>query len=89
MQIIKTVGNTLAAAGQTVQDVAQLGSIIVGDQGLKHTTIQSFALINTALDESVLIAQAESEWNIAEFKRTHAIRKAGRPKNHKKSTNVS
>jgi len=89
MQITKTLGNTLAAAGRTIQDTAELGSIIVGDQGLKHTTIQSFALINTALDESVLIAQAESEFNIAEFKRTHAIKKAGRPKNHTKSTNAS
>jgi len=87
MQIFKVIGATLGAVGQTVQDTAQLGSIIVGDNGLKHTTIQSFALVNTALDESVLIAKAESEFNIAEFKRTHAIKKAGRPK--KSSANAS
>ena len=79
MVIFKVIGNVISSAGRTVQDGAELVSLVVGDDGLKHTTRQSFKLINGALDESVLIAQAESEWNIAEFKRTHAIKKAGRP----------
>ena len=78
MQIFKAVGNTIASLGQAAQDSASLVSLVVGDEGLKHTTRQSFKIINTALDESVEIALLESEFNLAEFKRTHA-KKVGRP----------
>ena len=61
MQIFKVVGNTIAAVGQTVQDTAELASLIVSDDGLKHTTRQSFKIVNTALDESVTIAELETE----------------------------
>jgi hypothetical protein len=84
MQIFKVVGNTIASLGQAVQDTAALASIVVGDEGLKHTTRQSFKIVNGALDESVVIAEAESEWNISEFKRTHAVKRAGRPPNKSK-----
>jgi len=81
MQIFKVIGNTLAAVGQTVQDTAELVSLTVSDEGLKTTTRQSFKIINTALDESVEIALLESEHNLNEFRKTHAMnkRKVGRP----------
>ena len=84
MQIFKVIGNTIAAMGQTIQDTAELVSLTVSDDGLKTTTRQSFKIINTALDESVEIALLESESNLNEFKRTHALKKAGRPPNKKK-----
>jgi hypothetical protein len=84
MQIFKVIGNTIAAMGQTIQDTAELVSLTVSDDGLKTTTRQSFKIINTALDESVEIALLESEYNLNEFKRTHALKKAGRPPNKKK-----
>ena len=80
MQIFKVIGNTIGALGQTVQDSAELVSLTVGDEGLKHTTRQSFKIINTALDESVEIALLETEHNLNEFRKTHALKKAGRPK---------
>lgn len=80
MQIFKVIGNTIGALGQTVQDSAELVSLTVGDEGLKHTTRQSFKIINTALDESVEIALLETEHNLNEFRKTHAVKKAGRPK---------
>ena len=78
MKIFKVIGNTIAAIGQTVQDSAELVSNLVGDEGLKHTSRQSFKIINTALDESVEIAILESDWNLQEFKRKHQA-KVGRP----------
>jgi hypothetical protein len=80
MQIFKVIGNTIAAAGKTVQDTAELVSLTVGDEGLKHTTRQSFKIINTALDESVEIALLESEHNLNEFRKEHNVAKVGRPK---------
>jgi|TARA_B110000908_G_scaffold165686_1_gene215573 hypothetical protein len=83
MQIFKVIGNTIAAAGQTVQDTAELVSLTVGDEGLKHTTRQSFKIINTALDESVEIALLETEYNLREFRKNHSMNSnkgPGRPK---------
>ncbi len=78
MQIFKVVGNTIAAIGQTVQDSAELVSLVVSDEGLKTTTRQTFKIVNTALDESVEMALLESEYNLAQFKSDHA-KKLGRP----------
>jgi len=83
MQIFKVIGNTIAATGQTVQDSAELLSLVVGDEGLKHTTRQSFKIINTALDESVEIALLETEYNLSEFRKNHSMstgKGPGRPK---------
>jgi|TARA_B110000211_G_scaffold216255_1_gene259138 hypothetical protein len=80
MKIIKVIGNTIEAIGQTTVDSAQLISLVVGDDGLKHTTRQSFKIINTALDESVEIALLESEHNLNEFRKEHNVAKVGRPK---------
>jgi hypothetical protein len=74
MQIFKVVGNTIAAVGQTVQDTAELASLVVSDDGLKHTTRQSFKIVNTALDESVAIAELETEYNLAEFRKNHNLK---------------
>ena len=78
MQVLKVVGNTIQAMGQTVQDSAELVSLIVSDEGLKTTTRQTFKIINVALDESVEMALLESEHNLAQFKSDHA-KKVGRP----------
>jgi hypothetical protein len=82
MQIFKVIGNTIAAVGQTVQDTAELASMVVSDQGLKTTSRASFGIVNTALIESEQIAIAESEYNLAKFKEDHA-KKLGRPKGSK------
>ena len=68
--------------GQTVQATAELVSLTVSDDGLKHTSRQSFKIINTALDESVEIALLESDYNLTKFKEDHA-KKVGRPKGSK------
>jgi hypothetical protein len=81
MKIFKVIGNTIAAVGQTVQDTAELVSLTVSEDGLKHTTRQSFKIINIALDESVEIAQAEAEVNMKEFRKNHKLNKQGRPPN--------
>ena len=81
MQIFKVVGNTIAAVGQTVQDTAELASLIVSDDGLKHTTRQSFKIVNTALDESVAIAELETEHNLAEFIKNHNLKVNAAKKN--------
>ena len=78
MQILKVIGNTIASVGQTVQDTAELASMVVSDHGLKSTTRSTFLIVNTALDESAQMAIAESEHNLAQFKRDHA-KKVGRP----------
>tara|TARA_R110000823_G_scaffold98796_2_gene213685 strand:+ start:435 stop:692 length:258 start_codon:yes stop_codon:yes gene_type:complete len=85
MQIFKVIGNTIAAAGQTVQDTAELVSLTVGDEGLKHTTRQSFKIINTALDESVEIALLETEYNLREFRKNHSMNSTKGPGRPKKS----
>ena len=81
MVIFKVIGNVISSVGRTVQDSAELVSITVGDEGLKHTTRQSFKIINTALDESVEIAMLESEHNLNEFRKAHSVakKKVGRP----------
>jgi len=78
MKIFKVMGNTLASAGQAIQDTMELASMLVSDEGLKHTTRQSFKIVNNALDESVVISELETTWNIEEFKRKHKA-KVGRP----------
>jgi len=78
MQILKVIGNTIAAVGQTVQDTAELASLTVSDDGLKSTVRSTFLVVNTALDESAQMAIAESEHNLAQFKLDHA-KKVGRP----------
>ena len=82
MQIFKVIGNVIKAVGQTVEDTAELVSLVVSDDGLKTTTRQSFKLVNTALDESVEMALLESKHNLAEFKKNHAmsVKPVGRPK---------
>ena len=82
MKIFKVIGNTLASAGQAIQDTMELASLLVSEEGLKHTTRQSFKIVNNALDESAIISELETEWNINEFKRKHAV-KLGRPKKNK------
>ena len=79
--MLNVIGNTIAAVGQTVQDTAELASLVVSDAGLKTTTRQSFKIINTALDESVEIAMLESEHNLNEFRKAHNVakKKVGRP----------
>ena len=67
MQIFKVIGNTIASVGQTIQDTASLASLIVSDDGLKHTTRQSFKIVNGALDESVAIADLEMQHNLSIF----------------------
>jgi len=79
MQIFKVIGNTIASVGQTIQDTASLASLIVSDDGLKHTTRQSLKIVNGALDESVAIADLEMQHNLNEFKKTHNVAKPGRP----------
>jgi len=61
MKIFKVIGNTFASIGNTVQNSAELVNMFVGDEGLKHSTRQSFKIINTALDESVEMALLESQ----------------------------
>ena len=78
MQIFKVIGNTIASIGQTVENTADLANLIVGDQGLKSTTRSTFGIVNTALNESHVMAIAESDHNLAEFKKEHA-KKVGRP----------
>ena len=83
MRIFSVIGNTVAAMGQTVQDTAELVSLVVSDDGLKTTTRQSFKIINTALDESVEIALLETEYNLSEFRKNHSMstgKGPGRPK---------
>ena len=78
MQIFKVIGNTIASIGQTVENTADLANLIVGDEGLKSTTRSTFGIVNTALNESHVMAIAESDHNLAEFKKEHA-KKVGRP----------
>jgi hypothetical protein len=83
MQIFKVIGNTIASLGKTVENTAELANLIVGDEGLKSTTRSSFGIVNTALNESHVMAIAESEYNLEQFKKDHALKKAGRPKKNK------
>ena len=83
MKIFKVIGNTLASAGQAIQDTMELASLLVSEEGLKHTTRQSFKIVNNALDESAIISELETNWNIDEFKRKHKA-KVGRPKKDEK-----
>jgi hypothetical protein len=83
MQLFKVtanaLGNTVYALGQATQDTASLLSLIVGDEGLKHTTRQSFKIINTSLDESAEIAVVEKDLNLREFRKKHKMNAQGRP----------
>jgi len=86
MKIFKTIGNTLASMGKTIENSAELINVFVGDEGLKHSTKQSFKIINTALDESVEMALLESQENLKQFRIDHGLIKSpGRPKGNKKS----
>ena len=78
MQIFKVIGNTIASIGQTVENTADLANLIVGDEGLKSTTRSTFGIVNTALNESHVMAIAESDYNLEQFKKAHA-KKVGRP----------
>jgi hypothetical protein len=80
MKIFKVIGNTFASIGNTVQNSAELVNMFVGDEGLKHSTRQSFKIINTALDESVEMALLESQENLKQFRKEHGIGQPGRPK---------
>jgi len=80
MKIFKVIGNTFASIGNTVQNSAELINMFVGDEGLKHSTRQSFKIINTALDESVEMALLESQENLKQFRKEHGIGQPGRPK---------
>tara|TARA_R110002012_G_scaffold94704_1_gene229319 strand:- start:493 stop:747 length:255 start_codon:yes stop_codon:yes gene_type:complete len=84
MQIFKVIGNTIGSLGKTIENTADLANLIVGDEGLKATTRSSFGIVNTALNESHVMAIAESDYNLAEFKKEHA-KKVGRPSKKDKS----
>jgi hypothetical protein len=78
MQFFKVIGNTFRAVGETVENTAELGNLIVGDEGLKSFVRSSFGIVNTALNESHVMAIAESDYNLAQFRKDHA-KKVGRP----------
>ena len=81
MKLWKNISNTLASVGKTIENSAELVNVLVGDEGLKHSTRQSFKIINTALDESVEMALLESQGNIKQFRKEHGITASvGRPK---------
>jgi len=73
MKIFKVIGNTIASVGKTIEDSADLISTVVGDRGLKHTTKQSFRLINDSLDQSVIMAEVEAVEELKQFKLDHKI----------------
>lgn len=73
MKIFKVIGNTIAKLGKTIEDSADLISTVVGDDGLKHTTKQSFRLINDSLDQSVIMAEVEAVEELKQFKLDHNI----------------
>ena len=78
MQIFKVIGNTIASIGSTVENTADLANLIVGEEGLKGGTRSAFGIVNTALNESHVMAIAESDYNLAQFKKDHA-KKVSRP----------
>jgi hypothetical protein len=80
MKLWKNISNTLASVGKTIENSAELINVLVGDEGLKHSTKQSFKLVNISLDESVEMALLESEENIKQFRKEHGIGQPGRPK---------
>jgi len=78
MQFFKVIGNTFRTVGETVENTADLANVIVGDEGLKSFVRSSFGIVNTALNESHVMAIAESDYNLAQFRKDHA-KKVGRP----------
>jgi hypothetical protein len=80
MKLWKNISNTLASVGKTIENSAELINVLVGDEGLKHSTKQSFKLVNISLDESVEMAILESQENIKQFRKEHGIGQPGRPK---------
>ena len=78
MQFFKVIGNTFRSVGETVENTADLANVIVGDEGLKSFVRSSFGIVNTALNESHVMAIAESDYNLAQFRKDHA-KKVGRP----------
>jgi hypothetical protein len=74
MKIFKVIGNTLASVGNTIQNSAELVNIFVGEEGLKHSTRQSFKIINISLDQSVEMALLESEEELKQFRKDHDIK---------------
>lgn len=74
MKIFKVLGNTLAAVGNTIQNSAELVNEFVGEDGLKHSTRQSFKIINISLDQSVEMALLESQEELKQFRKDHNIK---------------
>ena len=74
MKIFKVIGNTLASVGNTIQNSAELVNIFVVEEGLKHSTRQSFKIINISLDQSVEMALLESEEELKQFRKDHDIK---------------
>lgn len=73
MKIFKVLGNTLASVGNTIQNSAELVNMFVGEEGLKHSTRQSFKIINISLDQSVEMALLESEEELKQFRKEHDL----------------
>ena len=83
MQVFKVISNTIAAMGKTIQDTAETVSLAVGDEGLKSTTRYTFGILNNSLVDSHVVSGLEKDYNIDEFRKSHA-KKVGRPKKNDK-----
>jgi uncharacterized protein YqfA (UPF0365 family) len=73
MKIFKVIGNTIAKIGQTVEDVADLVSLTVSDEGLKSTVRNSFKTVNISIAQSAIMAEIEANEEIKQFKLDHNI----------------
>ena len=83
MQVFKTISNSIGSVGNVIESTCATAEILVGDEGLKSTTLYTFAILNNSLRESSVISGLETEYNIEQIKIAHA-KKVGRPRKDKK-----
>jgi hypothetical protein len=74
MKIFKVTGNVIAKIFGTVENVADLVSDVVGDNGLKPMVRYSFDNINYPLAASAIMAKLEAEHEIVQFKLKHNLK---------------
>ena len=83
MKVFKVLGSIIASIGGFIENIAELGNYVVGDEGLKSTVKYSFQIVNVGLEGAAKMTEIESKQEVQDFYKENGLTPTGKPKGTK------
>lgn len=80
MKIMKAIGKSVEAIAGTIENTAELANTLTGEKCLKGTVEGSFKLLNSSIEQSIVMSEIEAEEELRAFMALN-----GRDKKEKKA----